>query len=540
MSPIRSHPPDRATDVDAPSSRSLDAQSSRNLFLGIALLVLFCSAYMHQVPSRCPTPLSRLDLLHSLLHGTVKIDAFHVNTPDKSEFKGHFYSDKAPGTVALIFPAFAAGALALKAAGDSMDSERGWLLSSWIACVGSLGILTALGAAFLFAWLTNYVSRKHALLTTLALFLGAAPLPYATMMFSHSFVVALLVIAIWALDQGAGFGLRSRRSGGVLRVEAQVRTVKSKMQFSSIALRHSYFPFRSSTRLLLAGFACGLALASEYTAGLIVVGLFLWSMAMARFHSGARMPPSAGSYLSAVISRLRSRLCRMLPFCLAALPPLLLIPLYSWLCFRNVFILPYSLNVSFPEMKHGLYAIKWPDAEIAFNLLFTPSRGLFFWTPFLVIAGIGYWHLIQVDRRKFWLMYGVPLLQIIVISGRSWDWPAGPSLGPRYLAPILPLLALPCALGLQRFPRLGAFLGAYSIIITTLATLTNASPPSGYYDDPLLELNFPLLLNGDLTPNLGLMLGLSPWLSVTVFYGLLIAATAWLWREAGREVISQP
>ena len=296
---------------------------------------------------------------------------------------------------------------------------------------------------------------------------------------------------------------------------------------------------------LLAGFACGWALASEYTAGLVVAGLFLWLLSPVPPGPGASAPRPAvveaatrgvPSPAPSILGRLGRR---ALPFCLAAVPPLLLIPLYSWLCFHNPFILPYSLNTSFPEMKQGLYAIKWPDAETAFNLLFSPTRGLFFWTPFLALAAAGYWTLIQTDRPKFWLMYAVPLLQIIVISGRTWDWPAGPTLGPRYLAPMLPLLALPCALGVRRFPRLGAFLAGYSILITTLATLTNASPPASYYN-PLAEFQLPLLLKGQLSPNLALMLGLQPWLSVAIFYLLLIAAIAWLWREAARVQTPRP
>ena len=185
-------------------------------------------------------------------------------------------------------------------------------------------------------------------------------------------------------------------------------------------------------------------------------------------------------------------------------------------------------------MKEGLYAIKWPDAGTACNLLFSPSRGLFFWTPFLLMAGVGYAKLIRTDRRLFWLTYGVPLLQIVVISGRTWDWPAGPTLGPRYLAPILPLLALPCALGVRRFPRVGMALAACSILITTLATLTNACPPYSYYN-PLAELHIPLLLKGDLAPNLGIVCGLSPYGSVAFYYAILIAGIAWLWRRLPKE-----
>src|SRR5947209_9495675 len=45
---------------------------------------------------------SRLDLVHALVDGhTVSIDKYHFNTWDKAFYKGHFYSDKAPGTALL-------------------------------------------------------------------------------------------------------------------------------------------------------------------------------------------------------------------------------------------------------------------------------------------------------------------------------------------------------------------------------------------------------------------------------------------------------
>jgi len=217
---------------------------------------------------------------------------------------------------------------------------------------------------------------------------------------------------------------------------------------------------------------------------------------------------------------------------------LLLIPLYSLLCFGNPFVLPYSLNESFPEMKEGLYAIKWPNPETAYNLLFSPARGLFFWTPFLVIAGAGYWRLARENRRLFWVTYAIPVIHIVVISGRVWDWQAGPTLGPRYLAPILPLMALPCALGVMRFPRLGVALAVYSILITTIATLTTAAPPASF-PNPLLELHIPRLLEGKLAPNLGMALGLSPHASVLLFYAILALGTLWIYRLAGRETTTR-
>lgn len=446
-------------------------QRKRGAEIAVGLLFLFASAYVHQEPSRCPTPRSRLDLLHAIVvRRTLNIDDYHENTQDKASYGGHYFSDKAPGTVVLALPAFAASAITLKVLCIKLDSDQGWLYSSWIASVGSIGVVSALGACLLFSWLSMYVSPKHALVTVLGLFLGAAPLPYATMMFSHALVIGLLAIAIWSIDALPG---------------VEVAACGIRLNCSDV----------------LAGFTCGWALASEYTAGIVVVGIFFW-----------------------LISRARNR---AIPFCLAALPPLLLIPLYNYACFGNPFILPYSLNESFPAMKRGLYAIKWPNAETAFLLLFSPERGLLFWTPFLMMAVVGWWQLAQRDRKLFWLTYAIPLLQVVVISGRTWDWPAGPTLGPRYLAPILPLLALPCALGVQRLRTVAWALALYSVGVTTLATLTDACPDFDTHPNPLFDLNMPLFLAGKCSPNIGMLVGLPPAASVVLYYGILVGSI-WL------------
>ena len=502
----------------------------------LAVLFLFCVGYSHQKYSRAPTPLSRLDLLHAMfVHRTVRIDAYHTNTPDKAVFNGSYFSDKAPGTVALAMVPFGVAATTLSRAGIDLDSKAGWLFSSWMACAGSIGIITALGGLALFAWLSKHVRSRWALITSLVVVLGAAPLPYSTMMFSHALVVGLLAIAIWAMTKQSEADPLSQNPAVLL-------THPSRQAGRSAGKeRRSWF---SANRWdLLAGFACGWALASEYSAGLVIVGLFLWLLSMNRdlvSQRDAALPANGGEGKREKPirsgERVPPRWKRAIPFCLAAIPPLLLIPAYSWACFGDPFTLPYSHQASFPQMKEGVYGIKWPDAETAFNLLFRPARGLFFWTPFFVMAGFGYWQLMRKSHRLFWLTYAVPLLHVVVISGRVWDWPAGPAWGPRLLSPMVPFLALPCALGLQKFPRLGIVLGAYSVLITTLATLTDACPSFNEHPNPLFDLNIPLFLKGEFSPNLGMMLGLPPYVSIAFFYAMLIGGTCWLWWQCDKVV----
>ncbi len=134
-----------------------------------------------------------------------------------------------------------------------------------------------------------------------------------------------------------------------------------------------------------------------------------------------------------------------------------------------------------------------------------------------------------------WLTYAAPVAQALVISGRTWDWQAGYTLSARYLAPALPLLALPCAIGVQRWPGLGGGLAVLSIGLMTLATVTDACPDYTIYN-PLTELHLPKLRRGEFSHTLGTaVFGLDPRVSVGLYYALLIGGLAWLWRRAGQE-----
>jgi hypothetical protein len=479
---------------------------SANLFI----LLLCLLTFVHQRRYASATPASRLDLLHSLvLRGTFSIDSYRANTSDVARFGGHCFSDKAPGTVCLALPAFSIAAAILFSVGIPVDSEIGWLVTSWAACAGSIAVIASLGGVALFRWLATRVDARSALVTVLALFLGAAPLPYSTFMFSHALVVGFLGLAVWAIakrDERCG----EAKQSAVLTTE---RCLGNPTATVPLVCRIGNWVF-SNRFDALAGFCCGWAVASEYTSGLIVIGLWVW----------------------AVLPNWR----RGIPLLCGSIPPLLLIPLYSWACLGQPFALPYSFQASFPQMKEGLYAIKWPDAETALRLLFSTERGLFFWTPFLLMAILGYPALFRKSKSLFWLTCTVPIIQVAVISGRVWDWPAGPTLGPRYLAPILPLMALPCAVGVQQFPMTGRALASYSILITTLATLTSACLDFNSHPDPLFDLNIPLLLEGKFSPNIAMELGVPPYVSITIFYLILLGGFAWLWNRVPSVGLSCP
>jgi hypothetical protein len=348
-----------------------------------AIVMLIGLGTAHQLMFRSATPLSRLALLHAVVQeGRLDIGRWHTIICDKAEVQGRYYSDKAPGTTALALPTFAAAAGGLKLAGADVDSKTGWKVTSWASCASSQALLAALGAAALFAWLVGFVRTQTALITMLALTLGCLPLPYSTLLFSHAQVIGLIGVSVWALrlfDPDTGCRIAE---GGALGKEAEPRSAASGI---------------SPGRMALAGFCLGLALASEYTAGIVVVAIGIhvvvrqWRLCGgfgSRVNRSPTEPRPPGNGWKPVVW-----------FALAAIPPLLLIPAYSWATIGNPFVLPYSYQASFPAMKEGLYAIKWPDLENLGRLLIGPTRGLVFWTPFLVMAGFG-WVWMAKERKR--------------------------------------------------------------------------------------------------------------------------------------------
>ena len=94
---------------------------------------------------------SRFDLIRAIIEqGTLRIDAYHENTRDKAFFRGHYYSDKAPGLALLAVPIVAVARPVLRAAGVDPGSPRGLVGLSYVATVFTLALPAALATACLF------------------------------------------------------------------------------------------------------------------------------------------------------------------------------------------------------------------------------------------------------------------------------------------------------------------------------------------------------------------------------------------------------
>jgi hypothetical protein len=440
------------------------------------LITTLSYGYIHPSHFDNEMAISRLDLLHSIVSdNTLSIDAYQANTLDKAVAHSHYYCDKAPCTAALALPGFYLSSIVLHTMGIPLESKNGWLVSGWICVATSVGLITALGMVCLFLWLSGFVSRRWALISTLAVAFGSMAFPYATMLMSHALVVGLFSIALYCLQLG----------------------------WHRAALNGPSEDRRLMVRDLVAGTACGMAIASEYSVALVAGGILI----TVSFSSWRRA----------------------LYVILGAIPPLLLIPVYDWICLGNPFTLTYSHEAVFTQNEHGFYGIHLPSLNNLFELLLSPRQGLFFWTPFLLLAFVGFPILYAKSRSLFWLCYVVPLIQELIMSG-YYTIAAGNLLGSRFLAPILPLLILPASIGATKLPRIAVLLALASVALTGTATVIDAKLPAGD-ENPFFHFYVPQFLAGNFTYNLGEAIGLKGFLSIAPLLIVVSAGVWFLWRE---------
>jgi hypothetical protein len=131
-------------------------------------------------------------------------------------------------------------------------------------------------------------------------------------------------------------------------------------------------------------------------------------------------------------------------FCLAAFPPFLAFLTYNMIYNGSAVSTGFAIGIIDPSRLRalGAHLFKTPLHEGLAGVLFSPSRGLFIYSPILVLACIGI-VVVWKDFKRALLKYlsFVPLLTILLAA--KWiNWWGGGSYGPRLLADITPFLCL--------------------------------------------------------------------------------------------------
>jgi hypothetical protein len=389
----------------------------------------------------------------------------YQTTVDTSSHRGKTYSNKPPGVSLLLVPAYAA--LKLIHPADPIPLKT---LFFWLRLLGST-VPALLFLLLLGHWLRPLVAGRQLRRLLLAAYaLGTMAMIYGTLLISHNLAALLLGTSLILLH-------RDRRG---LKAAAG------------------------------AGLAAGAAVMMEYPAAF--VGPLLFAYLLWRSPGG--------------------RLRRALAFGLAAALPLGLLLLYHWLCFDNPLKTPNHFLAD-PAMRSwaqagflGFSSFSW--ARLG-EQLFSPRSGLFFFSPFLLLALPGLVLMLRrsAERVEALLCAAVILFSFFFIGSLTYAH-GGWTVGPRYIAYTLPFYLMPFAATLQAVrSRPSLFVPCAGLIGTAIVTYTTAAAvfphyPSGF-SHPWFDITVRFGAAGYLPYNLGWFFGLQGLASAIPYLGILAA-----------------
>lgn len=210
-----------------------------------------------------------------------------------------------------------------------------------------------------------------------------------------------------------------------------------------------------------------------------------------------------------------------------ALPPLALLATYNAACFGSPWTLSSAAeaHAGFAGLAaHGLFGIGWPSLSGLATLLLSPDRGLLVWAPVLALALVAPFGGPR-ERAAGALLPAAAL--VLVMSGYP-NAHGGWFPGPRYLLPVLPLLVVALAVGLERtstrrWSRVAVTAAAlWGWLQAWLSVLSFPFPPEGFAL-PAFSFALPLAAAGAAFPS-----WLPPSTTLVAMTGLALAAAALL------------
>jgi hypothetical protein len=221
----------------------------------------------------------------------------------------------------------------------------------------------------------------------------------------------------------------------------------------------------------------------------------------------------------------------------------------GWMFYNNaVFGSPLELGYGHSELwieQHhtGFMSLTWPHWEAIWGIAFSPFRGLFVLSPLLLLAvpGFALWHRSGEHRPEFWVALA-SVLAMFLFNSSSIMWWGGFAVGPRYLLPMLPFMALSLLFVFREWGDrvwmkvLGSGLFAWSLVATWGLTLAEQAFPSDTMRNPLIEHAWPNWRTGNIARNLGMFLhlhGIASLLPLLVAISVLLAA---LWSFSRRAM----
>jgi len=474
----------------------------------MGILVLACYAYV--MPRWAdPNQNSRIDMVLAVVDdGTLYIDKYVHNTVDYAKVGDHYYSDKAPGVAFLGIAAYAAVRPLL---------SLPWVENRLVSLAG--------GATLADTYLedgqgvTTDRLRFAAVQVMLAFLFAAVPSALVVVLVATTLLRSGLSWTASALA-ALGYGLLSPALAYANAFYGH--QLAAALLFGAFYLLFSMDRPPSNTRLAAIGTLLGYAVITEYPAALIA-GL-----------------------LGAMGLRLAWRTGRAAAAASLLLPAGLIVAgwmTYNAMVFGGPLALGYTQSELWQDQHHtGFMSLTLPSWEALWGIIFSPFRGLLFLSPWLALSIPGAIRWARTRAATGALAVSVlGSLGFVLFNASSVMWWGGFAIGPRYLLPALPFMAVLAGWTLDRLPGgAAARVGITALLVWSgsavwMLTLAGQAFPPDTVANPLVQYAGPRLLAGDVARNLGTLAGLSGVWSL-VPLGLLpasLVATVVLVRRRG-------
>jgi hypothetical protein len=380
---------------------------------------------------------------------------------DKAKNEHHVYSGKAPGATFVGVPVLWVQ--------TKLRRLVGWPPPGKHAATFWLRLFVVKLPLCVFLWLfANYAGRVTGSawardVAVIALGMGTLLYPYGSLFVGHALAAATAFSAYILLDEAPD--------------DAPARTV--------------------AARMAAAGLLAGLTVAFEYQAALVSSALAVYAVA-----------------------RNRHRLAAVGAFVAGTIPPAVALGVFHTALFGRPWRFPFGNveNPTFARTAHaaGFHGLSLPHLSAFPSFLFSPSYGLFAFSPVLVLGVVGVVLMFKrgsrAARRDAALVTAVCVLMFVFLSGMS-NWRAGWCVGPRYIATVAPFLVLPM---LKLWTRAVGrwWIGALAVGLLIPSVLLNLVSGALYphypeaFDNPVFDLAFPLIGEGYAPYGLGWLLHL--------------------------------
>jgi hypothetical protein len=417
-----------------------DGQARRAVWLlGAAVFLATC---LLSQPSTGWNVNSRFDLVFAVVdHHTLSIDAYHDTPPyetgDKAVYNGHYYSDKTIGLALLGVPAYAF----IRAASSVVGHRPGVSITEWMITRMTVAPAAAL-VVMLLAWLLMMLGAlpRRAIVVAAGVFSGSMLFGYSTVFLPYVPGIAACFAAL-VLVLGPPLTLR---------------------------------------RAAAAGGLLGMALILDLTF-VIVVAIIGVLMVLRLRPLGWR---GAGTRIAATVA--------------AAAIPLGVFAAYCLRIFGSLSI-PYKYEYSDyfrTEMAKGVMGATAPKVNVMWFLAIHPYRGIFFWSPWVLVALAGCVWIARRDIacRPFAVAAAVAFVGYFLFNSGYYLWWGGTAMGPRLMLPmfaVVPLvLSVACRAESPRWmwPTLAATL-LVSVAMSLPVGMIDPQPVEGNTREVLLRAN---------------------------------------------------